>query len=84
MSQINHDDCWIPVSDPPSNQRRVIIWTKKPWLPKTDRAAPLSRHLDMHGAWYHKKEDMWYHSDGSIAYDVTHWMEMLKRPARGA
>lgn len=82
MSQTNHNECWIKASDPPNTQRRVIIWTKRPWLPKTSRLQPLPRHLDMDGAWYSKKDDLWFHGDGHLAKDVTHWMEMPRQPKR--
>lgn len=78
MSQTNHDECWIPATDPPHTQRHVIIWTKKPWARKG--SVLTSRHLDTNGAWYDRKAATWYHSDGSVAEDVTHWMEMPRKP----
>ena len=79
MSQSNHDDCWIRAADTPLNDRPVIIWTKRPWLPKGE-TPNLSRHLDTGGAWYDPKEREWYHSDGHVAKDVTHWTEMPGKP----
>lgn len=78
MSQLNHDDCWIPARDTPDTKRRVIIWTKHPW--SEQGSTLISRHLDMEGAWYNPQESSWYHSDGSVAEDVTHWMEMPTKP----
>lgn len=80
MSQVNHNECWIRASDPPQTQRPVIIWTKKPWVPKGTTL--ISRHLDTEGAWYDIEEATWYHSDGHIAENVSHWMEMPGSPAR--
>ena len=71
MSQVNHSECWVTANDPPRTGRRVIIWTKKPWLPKRE----FSRHLDIH-AWYDRKQKVWFHSDGTVAKDVTRWMEI--------
>lgn len=80
MSQTNHNDCWIPASDAPNSQRRIIIWTKRPWLTTTKAFLPMSRHLDTGGAWYNPRERTWFHSDGTIAKDVTHWMEVPTKP----
>lgn len=79
MSQNNHDDCWISAKDTPLNDRRIIIWTKRPWLPKRDKST-MPRNLDTGGAWYDPTDNVWYHCDGHIAKGVTHWMEMPRRP----
>jgi len=76
MSQATHNDCWVRATDPPKTSRRIIIWTKKPWAPK----GVISRHLDMDGAWYDRKQNVWFHGDGSIAEDVTYWMEIPHAP----
>lgn len=78
MSQTNHNDCWISVGDLPRANRRVIIWTKKSWLPKLETV--MAPNLDTGGAWYDRKQNVWYHSDGTVAKDVSHWMEIPKRP----
>jgi hypothetical protein len=78
MSQVNHDECWIPAHDPPTTDRQVVIWTRKPWCPPG--ASVISRHLDTDGAWYAPKQKQWFHSDGHPAKDVTHYMEMPGKP----
>jgi uncharacterized protein DUF551 len=78
MSQINHDECWIPARDTPNSDRQVIIWTKKPNMPKGTTV--INRHLDTGGAYYDPNGKTWFHSDGSVAKGVTHWMEMPGKP----
>lgn len=78
MSQINHDECWIPARDAPSTDRQIIIWTKRPCMPKGTTV--INRHLDTQGAWYDPDRKIWFHSDGNLAKDVTHWMEMPGKP----
>jgi len=79
MSQVNHNECWIPVRDLPNTERGVIIWTKRLW--GEAHSTVVSRHLDF-GAWYDAKEKRWLHSDGSLVEEgVTHWMEMPVRPS---
>jgi hypothetical protein len=79
MSQVRHDECWIPVRDFPRTERHVIIWTKRAWLPKREEHI-CARNIDF-GAWYDRKQNVWFHSDGTVAENVTHWMEMPTKPS---